>query len=304
MKFVTLKRKFRKPRCKFLYPVYHLLEHSWFDHIIQILILLNTIILCLEYETMNSEYQTFLEIANITFAFVFNLEAILKIVGYQWQYFWYSNWDRFDFVVILGTDIGLCVALITNSYTVVKVIKLFRVLRIFRLIRTFGSIVIETLKSVLPQMLNILSLIILLYFIFAVLGIQLFSTVRYRTHYNEDFNFRSVGSTFLLLLRCTTGEGWQLIMHDLADSTDCDRDQSNEALQQDGINGCGGMTSYIYWVVFQIIFTIIVLNLSISAMIHALAQSSKEHDGAIKKSDIDNLVKVWSYYDPHGTGFI
>lgn len=61
-----------------------------------------------------------------------------------------------------------------------------------------------------------MSLVLLLFFIYAALGINLFSGVKYNGEINEKNNFRTLGSSFLLLMRCATGEDWNLIMSDLA----------------------------------------------------------------------------------------
>ena len=43
---------------------------------------------------------------NYFFAFIFNCEMILKLIGLGWQYF-YSGWNVFDCLVVIGTDIGI-----------------------------------------------------------------------------------------------------------------------------------------------------------------------------------------------------
>jgi len=54
----------------------------------------------------------------------------------------------------------------------------------------------------------------LLFFIYATLGINLFSGVVYQVDVNEKNNFRSLGNSFILLMRCATGEDWNLILTD------------------------------------------------------------------------------------------
>lgn len=68
----------------------------------------------------------------------------------------------------------------------------------------------------------------LLYFIFSVLGVFLFSDLRYIYIYiyisdgeiiNSDNNFNNFHEALLLLFRCTTGEDWYLLMYDVMDKT-------------------------------------------------------------------------------------
>jgi len=74
----------------------------------------------------------------------------------------------------------------------------------------------DTLVYILPSLGNIGSLIFLLFFIYAVLGMNLFSGVMYREEINENVNFRSFGGALMVLMRCATGEDWNLIMSELA----------------------------------------------------------------------------------------
>ena len=53
---------------------------------------------------------------------------------------------------------------------------------------------------------------LLLIFIFAILGMNIFHGIMYQEYYNEYTNFRSFDNSVLLLLRCVTGEGWNLLM--------------------------------------------------------------------------------------------
>ena len=80
---------------------------------------------------------------------------------------------------------------------------------------SFGKVVFDTLVNIIPSVINIISLIFLLFFIFSALGMSLFSTVKLGENYNEKYNFRSFFGALILLMRCSTGEDWNLIMNDL-----------------------------------------------------------------------------------------
>lgn len=77
------------------------------------------------------------------------------------------------------------------------------------------KVLVEAITTLLLNLINILGLQILLIFIYAVLGMNIFHGIMYREHYNEHSNFRSFYNSLLLLVRCVTGEGWDLIMSDL-----------------------------------------------------------------------------------------
>ena len=63
----------------------------------------------------------------------------------------------------------------------------------------------KTLIVTLPALGNVAALMFMLFFIYAVIGVQLFATVAYHGSYNEQANFRDFGAAMLLLLRMSTG---------------------------------------------------------------------------------------------------
>ena len=63
-------------------------------------------------------------------------------------------------------------------------------------------------------------LLIILFFMFAIIGRSLFAFAPIRgapnMELNEHANFGDFWTSFLLLFRCATGEAWHLIMFDIA----------------------------------------------------------------------------------------
>ena len=101
-----------------------------------------------------------------------------------------------------------------------SVIRGFRIMRVFRLVKASISIrlLIDTILNILPQITNIMGLMGILLFIYAALGLNLFSQVMFQDQLNEKNNFQNFGNAMILLMRCATGEDWNLIMYELANS--------------------------------------------------------------------------------------
>jgi hypothetical protein len=159
----------------------------------------------IKYARMSDTYETTLEMLNFGFAAIFNFEAIVKIVGHGRSYF-YDSWNKFDVSIVVGTDIGLLMNLVNtgiNISTVATVVRAFRIMRIFRLVKSSQNmrIILDTIGHIMPQVTNIMSLVFLLLFIYAVLGLNLFATVMYQDFYDTRANFRSFFDAILLLLR-------------------------------------------------------------------------------------------------------
>ena len=122
-------------------------------------------------------------------------------------------------------------------------LRVFRVLlKITRLLReaSFAEgarrLATTTIKSI-PALASVAALMILMYFVYAVLGVGLFYNVEYKEYINSHANFQDFQSAFMTLFRATTGESWNGLMHDVArrGCLKVDGDASGAA-QQDGHN--------------------------------------------------------------------
>ena len=167
----------------------------------------------------------------------------------------------------------------------------------------------STLVGSLPQIQDILALLSIIVFMYAVLGISLFSPLMYRDYYNEQNNFRNIFNSLVLLLRCMTGEDWNGMMHDLAnsdiyDGEECIDNQTYEDMQRDGIKGCGNWIAYPYFISFFILNAIIILDLSIGVFINALSEARKDNESVFSREKLQTFLKIWSDYDPDSTSWI
>jgi hypothetical protein len=153
---------------------------------------------------------------------------ILKLIGLGKQYF-NSAWNNFDCVVVIGTDAGIILSFVTSGSSVATaatIVRAFRIMRIVRLIRSYKDIkvILDTLVNILPAITNFVTLMILMIFIYAALGMNLFCGVVYQDFVDEKNNFRTILGAMIYLFRCSTGEDWNKIMHELSsgpDEVDC-----------------------------------------------------------------------------------
>ena len=105
-----------------------------------------------------------------------------------------------------------------NILTAMNLIKSVRIARVFRLVRASKNlrVLIDSLIVILPSIANVGSLILLMFFIFSVIGMNMFSRVIHQKEINENNNFMNFGMSMILLIRCATGEKWNVIMRELA----------------------------------------------------------------------------------------
>ena len=124
----------------------------------------------------------------------------------------------FDFVIVIGTYIGVIVNLTTNVSVgpQTTIIRSFRIGRIFRLVKKAKSLrlIFNTFVITIPSLANIGGLLTLLLYLYSILGVFLFAPVKLQEYMNVHANFESFGIAFLTLIRMATGEGWNYIMMD------------------------------------------------------------------------------------------
>jgi len=149
----------------------------------------------------------------------------------------------------------------------------------------------------------------LLLFIYAALGINVFSGVMYQDYIDEKNNFSTISNAIIILFRCSTGEDWNKVMHELSvtsESADCidDQDYTTFIKNNKQLRGCGSGFSQIYFLTFTIIIAWLIMNLSVAAVIEGLENAKTDNSGIIEGDDVQNLLDFWMQYDPKATGWI
>jgi voltage-gated sodium channel type IV alpha len=177
--------------------------------------------MALRFYQMNETFGMWLDISNYIFTLIYNLEAALKIFACGHNYF-LNNWNKFDFFIVIVGDLSIFADIFDHGNSdlskILRIIKALRIMRIFRLVRVSRKlrILVDSLIVIFPSIANIGSLIMLLLFIFSVIGMSMFSQVIHQTQINENMNFSNFSMSIIILIRCATGENWNLIMRELS----------------------------------------------------------------------------------------
>jgi Ion transport protein len=67
----------------------------------------------------------------------------------------------------------------------------------------------------LPSLANVGALLLLILYVYAVVGIQAFSMIKLKNNLNSHANFQHFGTALLTLLTILTGEDFDLILVDM-----------------------------------------------------------------------------------------
>lgn len=189
-----------------------------FDSFIMFMILGNTFVLTLKWYAM-SEFASYTTgVFNIIFSIIFTIEAIIKLIAMRWNYF-KEAWNQFDFIVVVGTWLVIAVMEMKMPIDLTilgTILRTLRIGRVFRIVKRAPSIqiIFQTLIEALPAIASLGLLLGLLFFMYSVIGIGQFGAVTLQANLDYHTNFQNIYNAFLLLMRCSTGEGWNAVMMD------------------------------------------------------------------------------------------
>jgi hypothetical protein len=258
-------------------------------------IIANTVTMGVQHLGQSKVATDIIEGLEIFFTVVFLVEAVLKILAMGSVYF-EDRWNQFDFFVVVNSVLGMAARLLMSSssslLSVLVILRFVRIGRVFRLMANFRMvrILFNTILFALPSLCNIISLLFLVYFIYAVLGIQLFAEVPLGEQLNEHANFRSFGSALLLVIRISTGEGWNGIMHEVDEA---------------------GSSTYaiIYFYSFTVLMSLVFVNLFIAVILDTFQGCTDTEDGKTEEdcskleggmsaAQYEQFCKLWASQDP------
>lgn len=123
--------------------------------------------------------------------------------------------------MVLITDIGLVLDVIgiqSSMGTGLTILRAFRILRIVKVLQRFKSVrvILGAFLNIIPNITNVMALFVLILFIYACIGINLFSKVKALDNINSYNNFQTFSGAMLILLRFSTGEDWNAYMYEFA----------------------------------------------------------------------------------------
>uniref|UniRef100_A0A8C0PA61 Sodium channel protein n=1 Tax=Canis lupus familiaris TaxID=9615 RepID=A0A8C0PA61_CANLF len=298
---------------------YRIVEHSWFESFIVLMILLSSGALAFEdiYIEKKKTIKIILEYADKIFTYIFILEMLLKWVAYGYKMYFTNAWCWLDFLIV---DVSL-VTLVANTlgYSDLGPIKSLRTLRALRPLRALSRfegmrVVVNALIGAIPSIMNVLLVCLIFWLIFSIMGVNLFAGKFYECVNTTDgsrfptnlvqnhsdcfalmnvsqnvrwknlkVNFDNVGLGYLSLLQVATFKGWMDIMYAAVDSVNVDKQPIYEY----------NLYMYIYFVIFIIFGSFFTLNLFIGVIIDNFNQQKKKLGG----QDIFMTEEQKKYYN-------
>lgn len=172
-----------------------LIESRGFELIITWLIVINAVTLGLETSpALATQYGTLLHFIDQVLLGVFVVELCAKMIVYRAAFF-RDPWRIFDFLVV-----GISLLPASGPLSILRALRVLRVLRLVSIIPSMRRVV-GGLFLALPSMGSIFLLLMLVFYVFAVMATKL---------YGADFPvyFGNIAASAFTLFQVMTLEGW------------------------------------------------------------------------------------------------
>ncbi|XP_068997745.1 LOW QUALITY PROTEIN: voltage-dependent L-type calcium channel subunit alpha-1D-like [Embiotoca jacksoni] len=294
-----------------------IINSSQFEYVMFVLILGNTLTLAIQHYEQSKLFTSVMDILNMIFTVVFTIEMCIKLLALRVHHYFIDPWNSFDALIVVGSVLDIAVSEFSgggghgesggkgeSGKVSITFFRLFRVLRLVKLlskgegIRTLLWTFVKSLQA-LPY---VGLLIAMIFFIYAVIGMQSFGKVAVddNTHINRNCNFQTFFNAVLVLFRCATGEQWQEVMLAALPGRRCDPESDTEPGEE---FTCGSNLSYIYFISFFMLCAYLIINLFIAVIMDNFEYLTRDWT-VLGTHHLDEFKRVWSDYDPEATGRI
>uniref|UniRef100_A0A8C2DYZ0 Voltage-dependent P/Q-type calcium channel subunit alpha-1A n=1 Tax=Cyprinus carpio TaxID=7962 RepID=A0A8C2DYZ0_CYPCA len=219
------------------------------------------------------------------------------------QNYFKDAWNIFDCVTVLGSITDILVTELGNNFINLSFLRLFRAARLIKLLRQGETIriLLWTFVQSFKALPYVCLLIAMLFFIYAIIGMQLFGNIAIEEEgesaINQHNNFRTFFQALMLLFRSATGEAWHDIMLSCLGKKVCDPLSGNAEPE------CGSEFAYLYFVSFIFLCSFLMLNLFVAVIMDNFEYLTRD-SSILGPHHLDEYVRIWAEYDPAACGRI
>jgi len=252
-----------------------LVESMFFQNFILFIIVINCIIMGIQTSpNINSEFGRLLSVCDKICLGIFITELFLKLTVYKKQFF-KSGWNIFDTLIVIIS--------ILSDFSYLSTMRVFRVFRVFRSLKAMKSLKslrglrlisgIEKLQVIVVAIINSIpsilwtgGLLMLIYYIFAIMGVSLFGASF------PDW-FGSLGKAMYTLFQVMTLESWSMGI-------------SRPVMELYHL-------AWLYFVPFVLTSSFIVMNVVVGIVVNSISEVAQiNRIEKIDKEDVDRNIET------------
>ncbi|MCI4385501.1 hypothetical protein PGIGA_G00051090 [Pangasianodon gigas] len=260
--------------------IHNLCTNHYLDLFITFIICVNVVTMSLEHYSQPHSLEIALKYCNYFFTSTFVLEAVLKLIAFGFRRFFKDRWNQLDLAIVLLSVMGITLeeieisAALPINPTIIRIMRVLRIARVLKLLKmaTGMRALLDTVVQALPQVGNLGLLFMLLFFIYAALGVELFGELVCNEDYpcegmSRHATFENFGMAFLTLFQVSTGDNWNGIMKDTLRECPPGEYNCNPSLQ---------FISPLYFVSFVLTAQFVLINVVVAVLMKHLDDSNKE----------------------------
>ncbi|XP_077590077.1 voltage-dependent T-type calcium channel subunit alpha-1I-like isoform X2 [Stigmatopora nigra] len=278
--------------------IHTLCTNHYLDLIITFIICINVITMSLEHYNQPRSLDLALKYCNYFFTSTFVLESILKLIAFGFRRFFKERWNQLDLGIVLLSLMGIILeeieisAALPINPTIIRIMRVLRIARVLKLLKmaTGMRALLDTVVQALPQVGNLGLLFMLLFFIYAALGVELFGELVCNQDYpcegmSRHATFENFGMAFLTLFQVSTGDNWNGIMKDTL--RECPPDHATDV--DYACNPSLQFISPMYFVSFVLTAQFVLINVVVAVLMKHLDDSNKE---AQEEAEMDAEIEL------------
>ncbi|XP_041712697.1 dihydropyridine-sensitive L-type skeletal muscle calcium channel subunit alpha-1 isoform X4 [Coregonus clupeaformis] len=304
------------PKNHYQYNVWYIVTSCYFEYAMFFLIMLNTLCLGMQHCNQSDHVTKLSDTLNMIFTVLFTVEMILKLMAFKAKGYFGDPWNVFDFLIVIGSVVDVilsevdetnpmqAIAHSENARVSITFFRLFRVMRLVKLLNRSEGIrnLLWTFIKSFQALPYVALLIIMLFFIYAVIGMQVFGKIALvdGTQINRNNNFQTFPQAVLLLFRCATGEAWQEVMVASMYGKKCD--PKSDFLPGEEYT-CGASFAVFYFMSFYMLCAFLIINLFVAVIMDNFDYLTRDWS-ILGPHHLDEFKKIWAEYDPNATGRI
>uniref|UniRef100_A0A3Q1F838 Voltage-dependent L-type calcium channel subunit alpha n=1 Tax=Acanthochromis polyacanthus TaxID=80966 RepID=A0A3Q1F838_9TELE len=311
------------PKNPYQYRVWYIVTSCYFEYLMFFLIMLNTLCLGMQHCKQSDHVTKLSDTLNLIFTVLFTVEMILKLMAFKARGYFGDPWNVFDFIIVIGSVVDVILSEVDtalassgglyclhgcaaseNASVSITFFRLFRVMRLVKLLNRSEGIrnLLWTFIKSFQALPHVALLIVMLFFIYAVIGMQIFGKIALvdGTQINRNNNFQTFPQAVLMLFRCATGEAWQEVMMASMYGKKCD--PKSDFLPGEEYT-CGSNFAVFYFLSFYCLCAFLILNLFVAVIMDNFDYLTRDWS-LLGPHHLDEFKKIWAEYDPEATGRI
>lgn len=180
--------------------------------------------------------------------YFFVLEMATKILAFGGKFF-RSKWNVFDLFVVVMSAMP-----IFSNFLAFRLFRILKITRLFSAVPHFRFIIAVTLKT-LPNAVCIGVILLLIFYIYAILGVQIFAN-------DAPSYFGTLGTSLSSLFQIMTGDAWSDIMRAVANKHEF---------------------AWVYFVSFIVFSSFIMLNMVVGIIVESINEIKEQKNQALRE---------------------